>query len=77
MSNEHIDTSSATPCPSHERTIHYYDERFGDTYVVTLVNEKFSHCARYLDKIGRDPIWYYALSEIPAAQRHAIENLLP
>lgn len=55
----------------------YYDRRFGDTYEIFLTpTGEFSSVLRYVEAVGRDPIVYDFLSEIPAAQRNAIECLI-
>lgn len=53
----------------------YYDNRFGDTYVVFLTPEgEFSSALRYVDQVGRDAITYDFLYEIPQPHRNEIEH---
>lgn len=53
----------------------YDDPRFGDRYEIDLSdNGDFLSAVRFVDKIGRDPIVYDALSEIPQPHRNEIEQ---
>lgn len=54
------------------------DNRFGDIYEIYTDDESgdFQSAVRSVDAIGRDPIYYDKLEEIPQPQRNAIENLL-
>lgn len=56
----------------------YIDNRFGDIYEVYTNDETgdFQSATRSVETIGRDPIYYDHLTEIPQPQRNAIENLL-
>jgi hypothetical protein len=56
----------------------YTDNRFGDIYEIYTNDEtgEFQSAVRSVDTIGRDPIYYDKLAEIPQPQRNAIENLL-
>lgn len=56
----------------------YFDTRFGDIYEVYTddVTGEFESAVRNLDSLGRDPISYTRLQDIPQPQRNAIENLL-
>lgn len=53
----------------------YYDQRHGDTYVVTIDSEGEFICAkRYLVGVGRDPIVYDSLADVPIAHKANIEQ---
>jgi hypothetical protein len=53
----------------------YYDFRHGDTYNIFLDEEgEFLSALRYVSSIGRDPIVYSALADIPEPHRSAIER---
>lgn len=56
----------------------YIDNRFGDIYEIYTHDEtgEFESATRSVETIGRDPIYYDHLAEIPQPQRNAIENLL-
>lgn len=55
----------------------YYDERYGDVYeVYTDHDGDFVSAMRSVEAIGRDPIYYDRLIDIPPQQRNAIENLI-
>lgn len=58
--------------------LRYYDERFGDTYEIYVdpTTGEFESAARSVEGIGRDPIYYDKLSELPPVARNAIENLI-
>ena len=59
-------------------TIEYFDPRFGDTYVVTMDGIPFrvTRVLRYVDRIGRDPIPYDRVEDLPARARTAVEQLI-
>ncbi len=58
--------------------LRYYDPRYGDVYEVYLSAEdgSFESACRSVDTLGRDPIYYDALEDIPVVQRNAIEQLI-
>lgn len=56
--------------------IEYYDQRFGDTYVVETDGQTCSRITRYVDRIGFDPIHYDSLSDVPTRARTEIERLI-
>lgn len=56
-------------------TISYYDPVFGDTYHIDVDSEgDFVSATRYVVAIGRDPIVYYHLADLPRAHKSAIEK---
>lgn len=56
-------------------TLSYYDPRHADTYVVTIDSEGEFICAkRYLVGVGRDPIVYESLADVPQPHKNAIEQ---
>lgn len=53
----------------------YYDPRYGDTYeVYTDHDGDFLSTCRSVEAIGRDPIYYDHIEDIPPLHRNAIEN---
>lgn len=58
--------------------LRYYDERFGDLYeIYTNPDDGSFHSARRsTEAIGRDPIYYDDLNEVPPVHRHHIEELI-
>lgn len=53
----------------------HYDERYGDVYeVYTDRDGNFLSACRSVEAIGRDPIYYDRLEDIPPQPRNAIEN---
>lgn len=57
--------------------LRYYDPRFGDTYEIYLTLDGVFHSAcRSVEQIGRDPIYYDALEDIPQPHRNAIEQMI-
>lgn len=58
-------------------TLTYSDNRYGDTYTIYIDDYgNFLQALRYVDTIGRDPILYEKLSDLPDAHRNAIEHLI-
>lgn len=56
-------------------TLSYYDPRHADTYVVDLDDLGEFLCARrYVVGIGRDPIVYESLADVPAVAKANIEQ---
>jgi hypothetical protein len=58
--------------------IRYYDKRYGDLYEVYLDDDTgaFESAMRSTGDIGRDPIYYASLNELPIIQREQIEYLI-
>jgi hypothetical protein len=57
--------------------LRYYDPRYGDTYEIYLNRDgTFLSAARSVEAIGRSPIYYDKLVEIPPFHRNAIETLI-
>jgi hypothetical protein len=57
--------------------LRYYDERYGDLYEIYLTpNGSFLSAARSVEAIGREPIYYDKLNDIPQFHRHTIETLI-
>lgn len=58
--------------------LRYYDDRYGDLYEIYVsdVTGEFEGASRSVEAIGRDPIYYDHLGEIPVAHRGEIENLV-
>lgn len=56
----------------------YYDPRYGDTYEIYLSpsDGAFLSAYRSVEQIGRDPIYYDSLSEIPPSHRNEIEAMI-
>jgi len=53
----------------------YYDPRHADTYVIELDGDGEFLCAlRYVTDIGRDPIIYDHLADVPQPIRSALES---
>lgn len=51
--------------------------RSGDTYEIELDDEgNFSSAVRFMDQIGRDPIHYEKLSDLPIPHVPEIEHLI-
>lgn len=62
---------------SHDQstTFSLYDQRHADTYVVDLDEDgDFALALRYVVGIGRDPIQYTNLADIPQPHRDMIED---
>ncbi len=59
-------------------TFSYFNKRSGDTYEITYDETTFAFLSanRYVDGIGRDPIYYDTLAEVPPSHRSAIEHIL-
>lgn len=56
-------------------TLSYYDQRHSDTYVVTIDAEgEFVFAKRYLVGVGRDPIVYDNLADVPQPHKANIEQ---
>lgn len=56
-------------------TITYYDVRYGDTYHIDVDREgNFLAAVRYVAAVGRDPIVFSYLADLPRAHRPAIER---
>lgn len=56
-------------------TLSYYDPRHSDTYVVTIDSDGEFVCAkRYLVGVGRDPIIYDNLADVPQPHKANIEQ---
>lgn len=75
--NTNSNSDPTSPSPDDERVIQYDDDRFGDLYVVHLAGDRVLRVERFIDRVGFDPIVYLSLADVPTAQRHAIEQLLP
>ena len=58
--------------------IRFYDKRYGDLYEVYLDDDtgEFESAMRSTGDIGRDPVYYASLSELPVIQREQIEYLI-
>lgn len=55
----------------------YYDERFGDVYEIYVGHDgEFVSACRSVEAIGRDPIYYDKLTEIPQVPRNVIEGMI-
>lgn len=56
----------------------YYDTRYGDVYEIYLDSSdmSFVSACRSVEALGRDPIYYDALEDIPQNARHAIEEMI-
>lgn len=58
-------------------TLTYDCPRFGDRYEIELdPSGSFAFATRFVDGIGRDPITYSTLSDIPTPHIQAIERLI-
>lgn len=61
-------------------TLEFYDARFGDTYVIYLEAKdgelQVSRIVRYVEKIGRDPIYYDRVEDLPNRARSEIDQLI-
>lgn len=58
-------------------TLTFTDERFGDTFVLDVDRDGTIHSiVRYVDRVGRDPIYYEAVSELPHRVQAPIEELI-
>lgn len=57
-------------------TLIYDDPRYGDRYEIELdpILGTFTFATRFVDGIGRDPLYYDKLGDIPAYHRHEIEQ---
>lgn len=56
-------------------TLTYDDIRYGDRYEIELSHAgDFLHALRFVDRIGRDPIPYDRLSDIPQPHQHEIRQ---
>jgi hypothetical protein len=57
--------------------LRYFDQRYGDLYEVYFDDTgKFESAMRSTGDIGRDPIYYASLNELPIIQREQIEYLI-
>lgn len=58
--------------------LRYYDARYGDVYEVYLSPEdgSFISACRSVEQLGRDPIYYDDLADIPPVHRSEIEQLI-
>lgn len=58
--------------------LRYYDERYGDLYEIYVdpLTGDFQAASRSVEGVGRDPIYYDKLCELPPAARNEIENLI-
>jgi hypothetical protein len=57
--------------------LRYYDSRYGDMYEIYLnVDGSFLSAARSVEALGRNPIYYDKLADIPPFHRNAIETLI-
>lgn len=52
----------------------FYDTRSGDTFVIELEDGDFAYALRYVIGIGRDPIQYNHLIDVPEPHRSTIEH---
>jgi hypothetical protein len=58
-------------------TLVYDDPRFGDRYEIELApNGVFLSALRFVEGIGRDPIFYDKLSSIPQPHQNTIHQLI-
>lgn len=51
-----------------------YDSRHGDTFVIEIEDGEFVSALRYTIGIGRDPIQYNDLADLPEPYQTQIEN---
>ena len=56
--------------------LRYFDDRYGDHYEVYFdsTTGEFQGATRSIGEIGRDPIYYDLLSELPPFHRNQIEH---
>lgn len=59
-------------------TFTFFDDRFGDRYIISLDDHKdFLHAMRYLDRNPQgEGIEYDRIEDLPPGVRHEIETLL-
>jgi hypothetical protein len=59
-------------------TLEYVDLRFGDTFIIDidLPSGEVHGIVRYIDRIGRDPIYYDVVEELPGRVREEIQTLI-
>lgn len=56
-------------------TLIYDDVRYGDRYEIELSPcGDFLHALRFVDRIGRDPISYDRITDIPNPHQHEIRQ---
>lgn len=57
------------------KSLSYYDPRHADTYVIELEDDgSFAYANRYVVEVGRAPITYEHLADIPLVHRAKIEE---
>lgn len=57
--------------------VSYIDDRFGDVYEVEVLPDgRFLHAVRFVDAIGRDPIHYSRLSDIPSPHHEGVTQAI-
>lgn len=56
----------------------FFDKRFGDLYEIYTddVTGDFEAAVRSVGEVGRDPIYYDRLSDIPPSHRNQIESMI-
>lgn len=59
-----------------EKTLTYYDQRFGDIYHIRVLGHKFLFALRYVERVGSDPITYDRIDELPDEAQNEIEQLV-
>lgn len=58
-------------------TFTFYDPIFGDTYHIDVDEEgEFIQATRYVEAVGRNPIVYDFIADLPRAHRALIERRL-
>lgn len=58
-------------------TVTYTDERFGDTFVIDTDTAGVVYgIVRYVEQLGRDPIYYDTVEELPRRVQEPIEELI-
>lgn len=59
------------------RTVTFWDERFGDRYVIEVdAAGHFVRATRHLDRNPSNGIEYHDVDKLPAPVRHQIETLI-